>query len=258
MEIINILISYILAINPFFSLFMGANDNIFSQDVIDLTVAFIQIISKLSVFQECNTRINIWSILILSLWPMLLDVLHSIQQQKKDRPVIFHSQGHSSSTESHLSSLIPVEIPAPVLEVFEVSANEVGAIYNSPNLQQFLMKNSQSWKHLCHTNSSSDLNFRPAQFRKDNLSFLPSLPHVRCCVQGQFHIFSLKNRRNLSHNVNWKLSNNCTKLLLIKFLWPNNFCSAGTQRLSAYLAKVLCEVIQLQLHSQLPLLTSAQ
>lgn len=58
--------------------------------------------------------------------------------------MIFLSQGHSSSTESDLSSLIPVEIPAPVLEVFEVSANELGAIYNSPNLQQFLMKNSQS------------------------------------------------------------------------------------------------------------------
>lgn len=65
--------------------------------------------------------------------------------------MIFHSQGHSSSTESDLSSLIPVEISAPVLEVFEVSANEVGAIFNSPNLQQFLMKNHQSWKHLCHT-----------------------------------------------------------------------------------------------------------
>lgn len=75
---------------------------------------------------------------------MSVYVLYSIQQQKKERPVIFHSQGHSSSTESHLSSLIPVEIPAPVLEVFEVLANEVGAIYNSPNLQQFLMKNSQS------------------------------------------------------------------------------------------------------------------
>lgn len=58
--------------------------------------------------------------------------------------MIFHSQGHSSSTESDLSSLIPVEIPAPVLDIFEVSANEVGAIYSSPNLQQFLMKNSQS------------------------------------------------------------------------------------------------------------------
>lgn len=163
---------------------------------------------------------------------MTVYVLYSIQQQKKKRPVIFHSQGHSSSTESHLSSLIPVEIPAPVLEVFEVSANELNAIYNSPNLQQFLMKNSQSWKHLCHTNSSSGLNFRPAQFREDNLSFLPSLPHVRCCVQRQFHIFTSKNWRNLSHNVNWKFSNNCTKLLLIKFLWPNNLCSAGIQRLS--------------------------
>lgn len=169
--------------------------------------------------------------------------------KKKERPVIFHSQGHSSSTESHLSSLIPVEIPAPVLEVFEVSANEVGAIYNSPNLQQFLMKNSQSWKHLCHTNSSSGLNFRPAQLREDNLSFLPSLPRVRCCVPREFHIFTSKNRRNLSHNVNWKLSNNCTELLLIKFLWPNNFCSAGTQRLSAYIAKVSGEVLQHQLHS---------
>lgn len=153
---------------------------------------------------------------------------------KKERPVIFHSQGHSSSTESHLSSLIPVEIPAPVLEVFEVSANEIGAIYNSPNLQQFLMKNSQSWKHLCHTNSSSDLNFRPAQFREDNLSFLPSFPHVRCCVPRQFHIFTFKNRRNLSHNVNRKLSNNCTKLLLIEFRWPNNFCSAKQRHTEAY------------------------
>lgn len=68
-------------------------------------------------------------------------MLYSIQQQEtENRLVIFHSQGHSSSTESDLSSLIPVEISAPVLEVFEVSANEVGAIFNSPNLQQFLMK----------------------------------------------------------------------------------------------------------------------
>lgn len=233
----------ILSINPFFSLFMGGSNHTFSQDFTNLTVASMQIISKLSVTQGCNTRINIWSILILSLWPMAVYVLYSIQQQKKERPVIFHSQGHSTSTESHLSPLIPVEIPAPVLEVFEVSANEVGAIYNSPNLQQFLMKNSQSWKHLCHTNSSSDLNFRPALFREYNLSFLPFLPRVRCCVPGQFHIFTFKNRRNLSHNVNWKLSNNCIELLLIKFLWPNNFCSAGTQRLSAFIAKVLCEVI---------------
>lgn len=56
--------------------------------------------------------------------------------------MIFHSQGHSRSAESDLSSLIPVEIFAPVLEVFEVLANEVGPIYNSPNLQQFLMKKS--------------------------------------------------------------------------------------------------------------------
>lgn len=163
--------------------------------------------------------------------------------------MIFHSQGHSRSTESDLSSLIPVEIFAPVLEVFEVLANEVGAIYNSPNLQQFLMKNSQSWKHLCHTDSSSDWNFRPAQLREDNLSFLPSPPHVRCCLQRESFMFSLKKGRNLNHNVNWKLSNNCIKLLLIKFLWPNNFCSAGSQRLSAYTEKALCEVIQLQLHS---------
>lgn len=72
-------------------------------------------------------------------------MLYSIQQQKPEKQlVIFHSQGHSSSTESDLSSLTPVKISAPVIEVFEVSANEVGAIYNSPNLQQFLMKNSQS------------------------------------------------------------------------------------------------------------------
>lgn len=49
----------------------------------------------------------------------------------------FHSQGHSSCTESDLSSLTPVEITAPVLEVFDVLANEGGTIYNSLNLQQF-------------------------------------------------------------------------------------------------------------------------
>lgn len=143
-------------------------------------------------------------------------MLYSIQQQGTEKwLVIFHSQGHSNSTESDLSSLIPVEIPAPVLEVFEVSANEVGAIYNSPSLQQFLMKNSQSWKHLCHTNSYSDWNFRPAQLREDNLSFLPSPPHVRCLTRDSF-MFSLKGR-NLNHNVNWKFNNNCIKLLPIKF-----------------------------------------
>lgn len=185
----------ILSINPFFSLFMGASDHTFSQDVINLTLASIQIISKIIAIQGCGTRISIWSLLIVSLWPVSVYVLYSIQQQKpQKRPVIFHSQGHSSSTESDLSSLIPVEIPAPVLEVFELSANEVGAIYNSPNLQQFLMKNSQSWKHLCHTNYSSDLNFRPAHLREDNLSFLPSLPHVRCCIPRQFHIFTFKKK----------------------------------------------------------------
>lgn len=228
----------ILSINPFFSLFMGASDHTFSQDVINLTVASIQIISKIIGIQGCGTRISIWSLLIFSVWPVSVYVLYSIQQQKpQKRPVIFHSQGHSSSTESDLSSLIPVEIPAPVLEVFEVSANEVGAIYNSPNLQQFLMKNSQFWKHLCHTNYSSDLNFRPARLREDNLSFLPSLPHVRCCIPRQFHIFTFRKKRNLSHNINWKFSNNCTTLLLIKFLCPNDFCSAGIQRLSAHSAK---------------------
>lgn len=141
----------ILSINPFFSLFMGASDHTFSQDVINLTVASIQIISKIIAIQGCGTRISIWSLLIISLWPVSVYVLYSIQQQKpQKKPVIFHSQGHSSSTESDLSSLIPVEIPAPVLEVFEVSANEVGAIYNSPNLQQFLMKNVSS-ESICAT-----------------------------------------------------------------------------------------------------------
>lgn len=62
-------------------------------------------------------------------------------------------------------------------------------------------------------------------------------------------MFSLRKERNLNRNVNRKLSNNSIKLLLIKFLWPNNFCSAGTLRLSAYSEKALHEVIQLQLHS---------
>ena len=72
--------------------------------------------------------------------------------------MIFHSQGHSSSTESDLSSLIPVEIPAPVLEVFEDSANEVGAqrlsAYNEKVLGEVIKLQLHSHSYhssVCHS-----------------------------------------------------------------------------------------------------------